>query len=156
MSAWTAVHGAIGARRLMDMVTQWHFFVCCYIGGLLKKTARLFISAILADLSQDCGHSTTVLGRVTHHLCHLSNQLHTSVRILADFFRCVESLYTKMQRAPSFVPTAKYAKETKYAVYYYVDRFEKCSNILNCVNMRIMHYYRSGASEASGAAMLEI
>ena len=36
--------------------------------------------------------------------------------------------------------TAKYAKEIKYAVYYNVDRFKKCSSILNCVNMHIMHY----------------
>ena len=36
--------------------------------------------------------------------------------------------------------TAKYAKEIKYAVYYYVDHFEKGSSILNCENMHIVHY----------------
>ena len=34
--------------------------------------------------------------------------------------------------------TAKYAKDIKYAVYYYADRFEKWHRILTFVNMLIM------------------
>ena len=34
--------------------------------------------------------------------------------------------------------TAKYAKEIKYAVYYYADRFEKWDCILTCAKMHIM------------------